>query len=125
MVNKLFDGNEDLKIFSDAQTATIISLNKKINELNREIERLKSQNIPSITSSIVTDVDDEETIARTQLNLLKNVALTRELTYEETKKVDIYAKLLISLMGRKKEKGLPGDEAETADLLKIVESSND
>lgn len=127
MVNQVFDDNEDLKIVLEAQAKTINNLNKKINELNAELHTTKSKlvAIPSNSSgSIVQTTDDEETIARTQLNLLKNIALSRELTYEETKKVDIYAKLLMALMGKNKPKTIEGQDTSTEDLLRIVENNN-
>ncbi len=125
MVSNLFDDQEDLKVFAEAQTKTIINLNKKINELNDEIKHLKSvlsKSTPIISTNLIEESDDEETIARMQLRLLKNVSLERELTYEETKKVDIYAKLLLTLMGRNKNKVSPGKDLSTEDLLKLVES---
>lgn len=121
MVDDIFNEKEDLKVLVEAQKKIIISLNKKINEL--EANKLQVVSISNnIDSNLIKTTDDEETIARTQLNLLKNISLSRELTYEETKKVDIYAKLLISLMGRNKKKDLPGEEASTNDLLSIVEN---
>lgn len=125
MVNKLFDEQEDLKVFADAQTKTIINLNKKINDLNSEVAHLKAileKSTPIISSGIIQQSDDEETIARTQLRILKNISMERELTLEETKKVDIYAKLLLAFMGKNKNKISPAKDYTTQELLKLVES---
>lgn len=125
MVNKLFDSEEDLRVFSEAQTSTIINLNKKINELNEENKHLKNlleKSTPIISAGIMQESDDEETISRTQLRILRNVSMERELTLEECRKVDTYAKLLIALLGKTKTIQSKTKDISTEELLKLVES---
>lgn len=119
----------ELKAFSEAQNKTIIDLTKKINQKDEEIVHLKAileKSTPIIASdktpaqTLLTD--DEESICRMQLRKLRDISMSRELTLEETKKVDIYAKLLLNF----KEKGKrPTDNAKNQDTNSLLANLED
>ena len=98
----------DAKAYQKAQSATIVSQTKEINvlrkqkeQLEKEFEKLTMEHVqlkalnPAGTAQF--EVSDEETIAIVQLAILKNLAMQRELTLEETKKCEIFTKLLIQM----------------------------
>ena len=109
-LNSMFEETKelsDLRAFSEAQQRTIIQLTKKIKQLEEEKDHLKgilettAPVLPSPqTNSVVTEkflTSDQETICRTQLVKLREIALEREMTLEETKKVEIFSKILTAL----------------------------
>lgn len=102
-----FNKVEDLKEFANAQYNTIIGQTKKINELetkvaelevkNKRIENEANLNKPSDGKF---ETNDTETTCLIQLAIIKNNALGRELTLEETKKLEIFAKTLLLVRGK-------------------------
>lgn len=130
MSDKFKDSSEDLKryaelkVYSDAQYRTILELNKKINALEQEnisLKRAASAANAEQKTDILSKASDEQTICETQLAILRDRALDGELTMEESRKADLFARLLITLRdpSRKKDDGLKG--LDTKQLLKIVE----
>jgi len=103
------------KGYIKAQQATIISKTKNINELRKKLEELSRQ-CETLTientklkalapaSSLDAAIPDEESICLVQLALLNNMSMQRELTLEETKKTEIYSKILVTLRSKKPEK---------------------
>ena len=69
-------------------------------------------------------VTDEEVICRTQLNLLKQMSLERQLTLEESRKVDIFSKILIALNEKPKTIKLETKSFKDEELLAIVSDEN-
>lgn len=125
-----FTNIEDLRAFADAQHKTIVQISKRITSLEEENSHLKKLLEGSVQlikseedekyNSLISKCD-EETIAKIQLNKLKEKAFSHELTLEESRKVDIYSKILLSL----KEKGaIPAESRslDPAELLKLVSS---
>jgi hypothetical protein len=66
-------------------------------------------------------VQDEESIAKMELKKLRDASLARELTMEEARKVEIYAKLLLQLKGQKQNKVPDTKTKSSAELLSLVE----
>src|ERR1017187_1253186 len=100
---------DDLKEYSNAQYSTIVAQSKKITELERKVETLetkitKSEQVNTVNSVLNPSQEskgsDAETICLIQLALLCGAAKNGELTLEETKKVEIYAKTLLLLRGK-------------------------
>lgn len=130
---KQYKTREELEQFAIAQQKVLVQLNKKIQALEQERNTLihESKKIVPIAGSNARPEDrqsnlassHEEMIAREQIFLLKQVSSQRELTYEETKKLDIYTKILQTVVitnNQKKEKEalqLPDEE-----LLKLAET---
>lgn len=97
-----FKTHEELKVFCTAQQKTLIDLTKKLKVSEEEIKHLKKLlegAVPVIKSPEKIDfsANDEESIARQQLYLLKQLSNERELNFEETKRVEIYSKILLAL----------------------------
>lgn len=142
-VDKLADEysktEDDKAAYIKAQTSTIISQTKEINRLKQEVEKLAKENeklgmemvqlkavgaVSGAGSEGQFDTSDEETICVVQLAILKNMAMTRELTLEETKKAEIYTKTLLMIRGKKpteKEEDNV-EKLSNEDLLKMMES---
>ena len=96
---------EDLQMFANTQYTVMINQTKKIEKLQEEIERLnliveKNKRDNTNTSVLDTSNDknnDTETICLIQLALLNRKSMEGELTLEETKKVETFSKVLLSL----------------------------
>lgn len=130
-MSKQFSNLNELQTYADAQYITIVSLNRKINELenkNKSLEAMLSSGTPIVKENssdiqLLSQGSDEETICRLQLKLFKDKVLSGdELTLEETKRVEIYAKLLIAIRAgdKKGEEQLTSllDDSQLLDFLK-------
>lgn len=129
---KQYTTRDELEQFAIAQQKVLVQLNKKVQALEHEREGLLAGTKKLGTLTLVSPQPEsqhkdlsssaEEMIAREQIFLLKQISSARELTYEETKKLDIYTKILqtISFTNKKQEKEalkLPDEE-----LLKLAET---
>jgi len=104
----------ELEAYIEAQNEIII-------ELNEKVKKLEAQNTPSseiIPTANEEDVDRE--ICRMQLDKLYQKAHGRELSMEETKKAEIFTKLLISLDQKPKKSKNPATDLSDEDLLAEV-----
>jgi hypothetical protein len=129
------DTESDAKAYQKAQTATIISQTKQINELRKKIEELSQQadqltientRLKALNPSEEFDTEDAETIAVVQLALLRNYAMQRELTLEECKKSEIYVKILKELRAtqpKEKQESIGGLTNEQ--LLELMKSAGE
>lgn len=104
---------EDAKAYQKAQSATIITQTRQINELRKKLEELSEQ-LEKLTientrlkalgnGTEIEKGNDAETICLVQLALLNNYSMQRELTLEETKKAEIFTKTLILLRGKQEK----------------------
>lgn len=90
----------DLQTYSDAQFKTIVQLNQEIAKLKSENDSLKmmlDQNLPNIAlqvSDLGIGISNEQLICETQILILKNDAMLRPLTMEETRKLEIFTNVL-------------------------------
>lgn len=128
MLNDFKDLSE-VKAFAEAQTRTILELNKKLRLKEEEVLNLKKileKSTPLVElvegefSSELLLGTDEETISKIQLSKLKEYSFVRDLTMEEARKVEIYTKVLNVSKDKpskifEMQKQLPSD-----DLLKLV-----
>lgn len=103
-----FENIEEIRSFAEKQFTQILELSKKIKDLEEEKEHLKEllqKGVPLVAPKILlTDFNNSESnliitsdakvIADIQLKLLKDRAQDKELTLEETKKVEIYSKII-------------------------------
>lgn len=117
------DFNE-LQKYSDAQFKVVVDLQKKNHELQEQIKSLQTMlesNLPRIeVGTNDLGIPNELLICETQLFLLKEHAMTRELTMEEARKVQIYTDVLEKVKKKPKDNSAVenmGDE----DLLRIVQ----
>lgn len=123
---------EDLQQFAVAQQSTIIQLSKKIQRLEEERNHLKQlleSSVPLIKKEGETGVEKfltsaEESICIMQLEKLRDISTGRELTLEETRRVEIFSKILATFRNMPKTIELKNKETKTEDLLKLVESDD-
>lgn len=133
---KEFKNLNELQQFSEAQHKTIIELSKKNQKLEEEVKHLKTlldsqtpklpiqQQEQSIIKSGAIIEDHEENICRMELKKLHDLSLERQLTYEETKKVEIYTKLLIAIQAKAKSNVIELKKTDTSDLLQLVQDND-
>lgn len=127
-----FSNFEDLQAFAKAQQKTLVDLSKKNKSLDEEVKHLKKLlegAVPVINAPAKIDftANDEEAIAREQLYLLKKISSEKELNLEETKRVEIYAKILIALRS-KEPKDINGkfkDQSQDELMAVLNQSEND
>lgn len=127
-----FNSIEELKDYASAQFSTILAQSKKITDLERKLEEAelrlaKAEQQNSIQSALNPSQEqgsDAETTCLVQLAIIKGNSMTRELTLEETKKLEILTKTLILARGKtvedpKKQKIKEVEAMSTEDLLKL------
>ena len=99
-INELEKSFNELQSYSDSQFKSIVELKKQIKKLEEENSSLKKMlettNLPSISIDGF-GISNEQLICETQLTILKDKSITRELTYEEAKKFAIFTEVLDSL----------------------------
>lgn len=90
-----FSSVDNLKDLAAAQQNTIIQQSKKITELERELEsRSGSTSLTPAEFRSEGGAKDAEFIANNEISKLKYHSLTRELTIEESKKLETFVKVL-------------------------------
>lgn len=118
-----------LQEFAQAQQTTIIQISKKIQRLEEERDHLKTlleSSVPLIKTSpegVTQNAEaDSEYICSIEIAKLKNITQERELTYEETRKLSEYFKILnqINIRNPKQEKEVK--DLSNDNLLKLIES---
>lgn len=124
-ISKDFDVNAAQQMI-ESQHKTInelCKLNEEYKEKITHLEKLLTENV-SITTLDPAQLKPEEIIAETQLNLLKQASFNRALTLEETKRVEIFHKIL-----QARYKTPVKDKEVTAmsvdELMKLVSDENE
>jgi len=116
----------ELQSYSDSQFKSILELKKQIKKLEEENKSLKSMlenNLPSLAVDML-GVSNEQLICETQITILKDKAVTRELTFEEAKKFAIFSEVLENLKKNTKSSDINVQKMSDDELLKLVEGSN-
>ena len=117
-----------LQELSDSQFRSIASLKKEIAILKEENKALKSNPTTSSSNSsdiIGFDISNERLICETQITILKDRAITRELLLEEAKKFQIFVDILDNI-----KKNTPNaskvrvEKLSTEELLALVEGGD-
>jgi hypothetical protein len=117
----------ELQNYCNSQYELIIELSKKINNLEEERDHLKKlldqKEHPLIPQpskiDVFSHVTDEEITCRMQLRMLKELSNERELTLEETKRFEIFTKVLSSIKSKEDNKPKMEDMKEE-DLLSML-----
>lgn len=125
-----FKTMEELKFFCESQFKQILQLSKKIKDLedknsdlvakSKENKALSIVNIDNTSSSNLGLKDDAEVIAQIQIKMLKEQAYGRELTLEETKKLEIFNKILKQPVEKDKPIKIDAKVLKEEDLLKAA-----
>lgn len=117
----------ELKAYSDAQHRTILELNRTVNALEKETVELR-RTVASTQiedrkekDSLKQNLTDEQAICEMQLSILRDRSLEGELSLEESKKVEIFARLLLTLRnpGKKQDSGV--QKMDSTQLLKLID----
>jgi len=125
-INDLEKSFNDLQSYSDNQFKTIQDLKKQIKKLEEENKSMKSMlenNLPTLSFDGL-GVSNEQLVCETQITILKDKAITRELTYEEAKKFAIFTEVLESLKKSSKNSDINVQKLSDEELLKLMESTN-
>ena len=123
---KEFKDFADLKAYSNAQYNTIIELNKQITKLKAETQHVQVllDSLPARASNgLITQLvmSPEEEICLAQLQVLNDISKRGQLTLEEARKTEIYAKILNSIRAIPKDIKGEHSNIDTAELLKLAE----
>lgn len=116
----------ELQSYSDSQFKSIVELKKQLQKLQEENASLKTMlesNLPSLTIDGL-GVSNEQLICETQITILKDKAITRELTFEEAKKFAIFTEVLENIRKNSKSSDINVQKMSDDELLKLVEGSN-
>jgi polyhydroxyalkanoate synthesis regulator phasin len=125
-INDLEKSFTDLQNYSDTQFKTIQELKKQVKKLEEENKSMKGMlenNLPSLTFDGL-GVSNEQLICETQITILKDKAITRELTFEEAKKFAIFTEVLENIRKASKGSDINVQKLSDEELLKLVEGSD-
>lgn len=119
---------KELQEYSEAQFKTIVELTRKIESMKLENDNLKSMlenTVSPITIDIpnlsLTGLTNEQLICETQIQIFKNKASVGELSLEETKKFEVYQKILKDIKLNQKDADKFGaDKISDQDLLNVI-----
>lgn len=118
---------KELQVYAQAQYNTILQLTKQKKKLEDEIKHLQellSKTVPIIKNTdekMIQQGTDQELICKMELQKLREASTTRELLYEEAKRVQIYTQVLNSIPKTSKEERMV-EELKTEELLKLVKN---
>lgn len=121
-----------LQEFASAQQKTIISLSKKIQRIEEERDHLKTlleSSVPLIKKEGEQSgerflTSSEEAICIMQLEKLRDISSARELTLEETRKVEVFSKVLNAVRNAPKTIEIKNKQMTSEELLALVESDD-
>lgn len=123
---------EELQEFCNAQQKVIIQLNKKIQKLEAEKNHAESllKNAPVQIFSgkevaVVNDMATEEAICAMQVKRLEEISLARELTLEETRKLEAFSKILATFRNGTKTIDVKSKHLDDKEVLRLIENDND
>src|ERR1017187_2539 len=119
-MSEQFEKLAEMKAYSEAQTKTIIDLTKKLRSAEEQVKHLKMLVENTVPVTIDDGASDEEKISRQQLYYMKIKSEKEELTLEETKRVEIYTKILAQLKNNNKNNTETSKDFKTEDLLALV-----
>lgn len=121
---------KELRQYCNSQYSVITSLNKKIVSQEEELKHLKemlTRSTPIVDENggsieVYKDITDELAVCLMQIKLLKEKCRDgrEELTFEDTKKLEIYTKLLIQLKTGEKPKEEITKSLSDEELLKLL-----
>lgn len=87
-----YKSEKDLRIFAEAQMQTIMELQRKLKDVEEKFK------LPEVSTFLTVpedgDLSDQRAIATMQIMRLRDISIARELTLEETKKLEIYDRIL-------------------------------
>lgn len=132
-VNDIEKSFNELQEYSDTQFRTIVELKKQIESLkeeNKSFKNLLEGNLPQLGIHIPElnnlGISNEQLICEAQITLLKERAVSRELTLEEAKKFQIYTTVLSEIRHAKEDvPDVNVQKMSDEELLKLVVNNNE
>lgn len=122
---------DELMAYCVAQGETLANQSRKMMEMKEEISHLKTLlagAVPIIEidpSTVDMTSRDEHVVAQIEIQKLRKYSMQRELTMEETKKLEIFTKVLSMTPPEKKKEVFDTKGMDTEALLKAIEGGVD
>ena len=126
-INQMEEGFHELQKHSDSQFTELMSLRETIARLESENKSLKlmiDTNLPALgnqISDLSLGISNQQLIAEVQLTMLKDRAVTTELTMEEAKKVQIFTDVLSKCKTGKTSEEVKVSRLSDEELLKAAD----
>ena len=117
---------EEVQSYAKAQHNIISKLSSENTKLKEEVSHLKdmlTSTVPLIKENDRVDVlivPDEEAIAKIQLEKIRELSFSRELTLEEAKRFEIFYKVLNSVRSTPKDVKSTVQKLNNAKLLELA-----
>ena|ERR1035437_8221807 len=94
---------------------------------NKHLKDLLANSVPMIPMAVKFEIPDEQAIAEIQLKKLKETAMERDLTLDETKRMDLLVKNLYLSKGKQTSaiKISKVDEISEAELISLARDKNE
>lgn len=117
----------ELQGYADTQFHTIKEMQNKISSLeseNRSLRSMLNSTVPNLELTHV--ISNEQLICETQIVYIKEAAITRPLTMEESKKFQIFVTVLEALKNTNKDDQWNTRMLTEDELIKLaIENNND
>lgn len=125
-----FTNMKDLREYCNSQYSVIVELNRKINKLeeeNKNLMALVEKATPYLVEQegkleVYKNLSDEMAICLMQIKILKDKSVSSELSFEDTKKLEIFTKTLITLKTGQKIPDSAAKGLSDAELINLIES---
>lgn len=127
MLDKMMEQFKDLaelQTFAEAQSRTITTQSRRIQELEARLASISQGAAPSVIDPS-SEIKDEEIIAREQLRRLRDISAERLLTLEETKKTETFHKILESCVKKEEKDVIDLGNTSTEDLIAQLTGGKD
>ena len=121
---------DELMKFCVAQNDTMIAQAKKVIELQEEVMHLKALldgAVPTFSPELGTidqSSKDEEIIAKLEIQKLRHHSMSRELTFEEARKLEIFTKVIAASNKGEKKEVFDTKSLSTQALLETLDKEN-
>ena len=121
-----FSDMSELRQFAEAQHNQIIALTQRIHELEEEKSNGSSLVLaPEASRLDKIEESDEEVICRIEIRKLRTSSMQRELTLDECRKLDTYAKILNQSKNLPKTIEVKARKLSTAELLALADKNEE
>ena len=136
---KSYKTYDELSVYCGSLFKQVLNLSKKNKELEEKNKELQDKVRVTNNAQVVAEannsvnliepgsglkvLNDARTIAQVQLKMLKEESFGRELTLEETKKVEIFNRILVEKEEKKEPLKAGAKTLDDAQLLALVNSN--
>jgi predicted DNA-binding ribbon-helix-helix protein len=116
-----------LQEYAEAQNLTIVQLSKKIQKLEDErnhLKKLLESSIPLIAPVKNENDNDSEYICTIEISKLRDISTQRELTLEESRRLETYFKILTQINNKPKKVEKEVEKLSDSEVLKLAENND-